>query len=142
MKKFEGNFLRAITADCDYSIDAQLARVGNNLIVNVAHNFLAVLDGTVAERIAPVGGAENRSATRQNAAHIFERELVRFFRPDQAIEAIRNADHLPLVFEKSSFDRSANDGVEAGSVAAPGANADAADRRHVACYWRVTVKLS
>src|SRR6058998_2892462 len=114
MKKFEGNFLRAVTPDCDYIIDAQLARVGNNLIGNVAHNFLAVLDGTVAERIAPVGGAENRSATR------------------------RNADHLPLVFEKSSLDRSANDGVEAGSIAAPGANADAADRRHVACYWRVT----
>src|SRR5437763_4157533 len=54
MKKFEGNFLRAITADCDYSIDTQLARVGNNLIGNVAHNFLAVLDGTVAEGIAPV----------------------------------------------------------------------------------------
>ena len=58
MKKFEGNFLRAVTPDCDYGIDAQFARVGNNLIGNVAHNFLAVLDGTVAERIAPTASTQ------------------------------------------------------------------------------------
>src|SRR5439155_20690818 len=70
------NFLRAVTPDCDYGIDAQLARVGNNLIGNIAHNFFPVLDRTVAEGIAPVRGTEDCSATRQNAAHIFERELV------------------------------------------------------------------
>src|SRR6059058_3927482 len=52
MKKFEGNFLRAVTPDCDYGIDAQLARVGNNLIGNIAHNFFPVLDRAVAEGIA------------------------------------------------------------------------------------------
>src|SRR5947209_17421457 len=72
MKKFEGNFLRAVTPDCDYGIDAQLARVGNNLIGNIAHNFFPVLDRAVAEGIAPVRGTEDCSATRQNAAHIFE----------------------------------------------------------------------
>src|SRR6059058_5393945 len=49
MKKFDGNFLRAVTPDCDYGIDAQLARVGNNLIGNIAHNFFPVLDRAVAK---------------------------------------------------------------------------------------------
>ena len=80
--------------------------------------------------IAPIGGAQNGAAARQNAADVLERELVGFLRPDQSVETIRNADDLPLVLQEGALDHGANDGVEAGSVASAGADADTANVRH------------
>ena len=80
--------------------------------------------------IAAVGGAENGSATRQNAGNLFDREFERFFRPDEAVEAIGDADDLPSVLKDGSFGGGANDRVEAGSVSASGGDTDAANVRH------------
>ena len=90
-------------------------------------NFLAVLDALVVKGIAAVGGAENRAAAGQNAADFLEREFEGFFRPDQAVEAIGDADDLPSVLEDGGLGGGANDGVEAGRVPASGGDADAAN---------------
>ena len=66
-------------------------------------HFLAVLDFSVVERVAAVGGAENRAAAGQNAGNFFQRELERFLRPDQAVEAIGNADDLPSIFQMAAL---------------------------------------
>lgn len=50
-------------------------------------------------RIAAIGRAQDGPAARQNAGDFVECEFERFFRPDQAIKAIRNADDLPFVLE-------------------------------------------
>jgi hypothetical protein len=55
-------------------------------------------------------------------AHIVERELVGFLWPDQAVEAIRDADDFPFVLQDGALDRGANHRVEAGCVAAAGAD--------------------
>ena len=129
-EKIQANLLRAVPADGDDRIDAQGAGIGDDLVGDVADNFFAVLDGLVVKRIASVGGAQNGAAAGQDSADIGERELARTFRPDETIEAIGNADDFPFVFEDGGFHGRANDRIQAGSVAAPGADADAADISH------------
>ena len=107
-----------------------LAALAMTFAGNVAHHFLAMLDFLVVERIAAVGGAEDRSAARQNAADFLEREFEGFFRPDQAVEAIGDADDLPSIFEDGGFGGGADDGVEAGRVSASGGDTDTANVRH------------
>src|SRR5580704_14240865 len=138
LEKLQCDFLRTVAADADHGIDSQLARVGDDLIRNIADDFRAVLDGTVVEGIA-----ENRTAAGQNSAHIFEIERTRFFRPDQAIEAIGNADHSPVVFENGGFYSRADYRIQAGSISASGANADTADVRHWGIgHWDVSFAVA
>src|SRR4051794_26110897 len=129
-EEVEGDFLGSIAADGDDGVNAQLGGVGDDLSRDVAHHFATVLDGFVTEGISAIGGAKNGSAARENAADIFERQLARALRPNESIEAIGNADHLPFVFEKSRLHGSADDSVQARSVSTPGADSDAADIRH------------
>ncbi len=103
LEKLVADLLRSIAADGDDGVDAELGRVGDHLAGNVARNFLAVLDVLVVEGIAAVGGAEDRSAARQNAGDFLEREFEGFFRPDQAVEAIGDADDLPSVLEMAAL---------------------------------------
>src|SRR5580658_5821129 len=102
MKKVVGDRLRAIAANGDDRVDAQLLRVGDDLGGNVTHHFLPVLLGLVVERIAAIGGAEDGAAARQNPAYAVQRKLERFLRPDQPVEAVRNSDDFPLMFENRS----------------------------------------
>jgi hypothetical protein len=85
---------------------------------------LTVLLGFVTEGIAAIGGAENSAAARQDSADPVEGELKRFLGPDEAVEAIGNADDFPMVFEDGRFGGGANDSIEAGSVSASGGDAD------------------
>lgn len=89
-----------------------------------------MLDFLVVERIAAVGGAEDGSAARQNAADFLEREFKGFFRPDKTVEAIGDADDLPSILEDGGFSGGADDGVKAGRVSATGCNTDTANVRH------------
>ena len=130
LEKLVGDFLRAVAADADDGVDAQLARIGDDLSGNVAHDLLAVLHFFVVKRIAAVGGAEDGSSARQNAADFLEREFERFFRPDEAVEAIGDADDLPPVLQDGGFGGGADDGVEAGRVSASGGDTDTANVRH------------
>src|SRR5579872_4500698 len=129
-EKLQRDLLRTISANADDGIDSELMRVGDHFVRNVAHDFHAIFNGAVAEGIAAVSSAEDSSATGQNSADIFEREWPRFFRPDQTVEAVRNANDLPVVLEDGGFNDRADNRIQTGSVSAPGANADSADVRH------------
>ena len=76
MEEFQRNLLRAVAADGDDSVNAQLAGVGNYLVGNIASDFLTILHGSVLERIAAVGGTEDGAATGEDAADILKRELT------------------------------------------------------------------
>jgi hypothetical protein len=71
LRKFVTDLPRSVATDGDDGIDAQFHGVSDYLARNVAHHFFAVLDFLIVKRIATVGGAENRSPTRQNAADLF-----------------------------------------------------------------------
>ena len=71
------------------------------------------------ERIAAVACPKNRAAARKNPAHVIQLELVGFLRPNQAVEAIRDADDSPFVLQDGPFDRGANHGIEAGASPPP-----------------------
>ena len=77
--------------------------------------------------VAAIRGAENRSAARHDAADFFECQFKGFLREDQAVEAIGDADDLPAILKDGGFRGGADYGVEAGRIAASGANADAAN---------------
>ena len=64
-------FMRAVAADRDEGVDAQLGGVRDHVGGDVANDFLAVLFGVVAEGIAAVGGAEDGAAAGQDAADVF-----------------------------------------------------------------------
>src|SRR2546422_5678647 len=95
-EKFERNLLRAVAADADDGINSKLACVDDDLIRYVADDLASVLNRPVIERVAPISGPKDSAATRQDAADVLQRELVRFLWPDQAIKSIRNADDLPF----------------------------------------------
>lgn len=61
--------------------------------------------------------------------NVFQREFEGFFRPDQAVGAIGDADDLPFVLEDGGLGSGADHGVEAGRVAAYCGDADAAMQR-------------
>ena len=124
------NGLGPVAADADHGVHSQLAGVGNHLVGNIPNYLDTVLDTFVVERIAAVGGAQDSAPAGQNAAHVFEREFAGPFRPNQPVEAIGNADDLPLVLEDGGLHRGADDRIKAGGVATSGTDADAADVRH------------
>ena len=62
------------------------------------HGFAVLFDGEF-EGIPAIGGSENRPAARENSADGFERELVGLFGPDEPVEAVRDADDAPAVFQ-------------------------------------------
>ena len=68
-------------------------------------------------------------AVRQ-IAHVLEREFVGFLWADQAIEAVRDADDFPLMFEKRGLHHGADDSIEARRITAAGADSDATDIGH------------
>jgi hypothetical protein len=115
--------MRAVAADGEDGVDTQFFRVGEHLPGNIAGVFLAILEsGLVLKGIAAVGGTEDGAA-----AYASEREFTGPLGPDETIEAIGDADDFPMVLENGGLDRGPNDGVEAGRVAAPGADANAAN---------------
>src|SRR5438128_6655652 len=89
-KKPERDLLRTIPADTDDRINSELTSIGDDFSRDVSDHFLPILHSLVMEGIATVGGAENRATTRQDAADVLECEFARFFRPDQAVEAVGN----------------------------------------------------
>jgi hypothetical protein len=106
-------------------------RVGNDLVGNIADDFLTVLHCLVLKRVAAVGGAEDGAAAGQDAARTFERKFNRALGPDQPIEAVGDADDFPVIFENGRIADSADDGVKPGRVAAPGPDANATYVRHI-----------
>ena len=85
----------------------------------------------MGERIAAVDRAEDRAAEPQDAGDIARRQHARAVRLEQAVEAVFEADALDAGVA-GRLDDGADDGVQAGRVAAAGEDADAFDRRHAA----------
>jgi hypothetical protein len=54
MEKFVADLLRPIPANRNDGVDAQLLRVGDDLVGDVAHDFLPVFFRPVVERIAAI----------------------------------------------------------------------------------------
>jgi hypothetical protein len=57
LERLQCDGLRALATDADHSINAQLAGVANDFVGNIAHDFLAIFEGAIFERIAAVGRA-------------------------------------------------------------------------------------
>src|SRR5882762_8120719 len=88
------------------------------------------LDGSLLEGITAIRGAQDSAVARQDTADVFERELARLLRPEQAVEAVGDANDFRLMLENGRFDDSAEDGVEAGRVTAARTDADGANVGH------------
>jgi len=130
LEKVQSDLLGAVAANADHGVDSELAGVGDDFVGNVADDLRAVLDDLVVKRIAAIGGAKDGAAAGQDSADVLEGKWPGFFRPDQAIEAVGNADDPPVIFENGRLDGGTDDRIQTGGVAAPGTNADAADVRH------------
>jgi hypothetical protein len=116
VKEFGRNLLRAVVAtDGDDRVNSRFLRVGDDLVGNVADDFLAVLHRLVLKGITAVGGAEDGAAAGQDTAHALARQFKRALGPDQAVKAIGDANDLPVVFENGRLDDGANDHVESAS---------------------------
>ena len=83
----------------------------------------------LVKRIAAVDGAEDRAAEPEDAGDVARRQQPRLFRIDQAVEAVLEADDLDAGVV-GRLDDGADDGVEAGGVAAAGEHADFFDSGH------------
>src|SRR5580700_8820676 len=117
-EQLKRDFLRTISANADDGINSKLMGVGDNFVRNIAHDLDATFNRAVAKRIAAVGGAEDSSAAGQNPADVLEGEWPRFIRPDQAVEAVGNADDLPVVLEDRGFNDRTDNRIQTGSVSA------------------------
>src|SRR3954465_966480 len=115
-----GDFLRSIASDHDQRINAHLLGVVDDLVGNVLHRAIGHL---VIERIATIRRAEDRSAARQNTAHVLQFQHARLLWPYQAIKAVLDPDDLPFVLEDCRLNRGADDCVEARATAAAGGDA-------------------
>ena len=131
MEELERDLLRAIATHGDDGVDAKLLRVGNDLVGNVANDFLTVLHCLVLKGVAAVGGPEDGAATGLDPADAFQREFDRAFGPDQPVKAIGDAEDFLVIFENGRLDDGADDRVEPGRVATPGPDANATYVRHV-----------
>ena len=126
LKELERDFLRAIAADDDERVEPKLVEVRNQPARHIALNLDAIFYETVFERIAAIRGPQNRAAARQDAADVGQSQGTGFPRPDEAIEAILNTGDLPAIFQHRALHRGADDGVQSGTIAATGDDADAA----------------
>ena len=113
-----GDAQRAVSPNDDQSIQAQAAAVLQAEPGIVAGHFLPVFHPAVGKWIAAVGGAENRSATRQDSAHRIQRQFTASIRPDEPIEAVGNPQDTPAVNVDGCFYDPANHGVQTGAISA------------------------
>ncbi len=111
---------RVVAADRDEHVDAAL-------LERCEHALLAVL-GLVDVRARR---AENRAAPVQDAARVLARELDRVV-VEHALPALAKAEDLVSVVVDPPADDSADDGVQAGAVAAACQKSDSCHVRHPA----------
>ena len=123
----------AVAADRDQGVDLVLAELCDQFLgtVDLDERTVGLLD-RVAGWIAAVGGAEDRAAGVDDAAHIFAGELDDavaarvLLRSHQAVEAVTDADDVPAPVAGGERG-GADDGVQTRSIAAAGAQGDALD---------------
>ena len=84
----------------------------------------------IFERIAAIGGTQDGAAAGQNTAHVTEQEGAAFFRPDESVKAVADADDVVTILEDGGFHRGSDDGIETGTVSSASADADFSDFSH------------
>ena len=122
--QIQSDLLRAVTAHHDERVQAQSTGVVEHALREIAHDFLPVLGQLVLERIAAVGGTEDGSTPRQNAADALRIQPYRLLGPDQPVKTVADADHLPSVFLHRTPYRRPDHRVQSGTIATASANAD------------------
>jgi len=115
-----GDRERAVAADGDQRIDAELARTLDEVIRTIDHPERAIrLEEGILERIPAVGGAEDGPAKMADAANGLPSERDDLFLAEEAGVALGDTEDLPAAVERGE-DGSADDRIQAGSVAATG----------------------
>ena len=112
----------AVAADHDQ-------RVEPDLVKHLADAIRVVVRAVrrrhqLMKRIAAIDGAEDGAAEPQDARHVARRQHARAIRLEEAVEAVFEADALDAAVGRG-LDDGADDGVQAGRVAAAGEDADA-----------------
>ena len=125
-----GDRQRAVAADHDDGVEPQTLDVGLDGVRGVDDLLLAVRPPIhVSERVAAVGGTEDRPAARQDPLDVVALELPRLHL-DQPREAVEDADRRGPIVDPARLDGGANDRVQSRGVAAPGEDADPSNRTH------------
>ncbi len=125
--QIEADLLGAIATDDDEGVEAHGLGVVNDFIGEIADGFVSIVVHAIGEGVAAIGGSEDGSAARQNAAHIVEQQGAAFFGKDESVEAVTNADYLVSILEDGSFYGGPDDCVEARTVSSAGTDSNFSD---------------
>ena len=125
---------RSVAADGDQRVDAVLLEVAEQLLGSVHLDPGAVvLLHRVGDRVAAVGGADDRATLVNDAANSVTGQLDQptvgvLVRKQQPVEAVADPDHIPVAVSCRQGGR-ADDSVESRRVTAAGAHSDPFDAR-------------
>ena len=122
---------RAVPADHHQRVEPHLVEHLDHAVA-VGPQAVGGLD-RIEKRIAAIGRAENRPAEPHDAADVVRCEHARSAALDQAIEAVFEADAFDAGVI-GGLDHRADDGVQAGGIAAAGEDADAFEGSHCIEY--------
>ncbi len=123
-----GQLQASLAAHHEETVQAQILVRLQRLVRVVAYSDLAVfVILPVGEGVALVRRAQDRAAQRQNVLDAAGCESLGAVE-DQPVEAVLDADDLGAVLDVRRAGHGANDGVEAGAVAAASENAYAFER--------------
>ena len=126
----EADLLGAIAADDHESVQAHDFGVMDDFVGEIAHCLMPVIADAVGEGIAAIGGAKDGPAAGQNAAHVIQHQGTAFFRPDEAVKAVANANDFIAILEDGGFNGGADDCVETRAVSPAGTDANFSDLSH------------
>ena len=133
-KQALGDLQGAVAADRDQDLGTDFPDIVQHLGGNVAQFGAAVVHNRVLEGIAPVAGAQDGAAPRQDAAHGVEGQFPPAGLSDQAVESVFNTEHPPAVSAHSGSDHAADDCVQTGAVPAPGKNGNGSAHDSLLCF--------
>src|SRR6185369_9982757 len=122
--QFQGDLERAVSPYRDQRLYSQGADVFHDPVGNVHPDDFPVLFHRIIKGVAPIGGAQDSTATGQDPSHTFQGQSPALVQIQQAVKAVLDADHLPAMPDDGGFYHAADDGVQAGAVAAAGEDAD------------------
>ena len=115
---------RAVAADGDQRVDLERPERCDKLVGAVALDRGTTGPGCrPAEGIAAIGGPQDGAAEMGDAAHRVRVERDDTILPEQPAVTASDADAFPAAMERSE-DGAADDGIEAGRIAAAGGDGD------------------
>jgi len=128
LEKLLADAQRTVAPNDDQRIQFELSDALQHLIGAVFNHLFAIAHHLAGERIASIGGAQNRAPSRQDAAYALGRQDLHTLRIDQAFESVTNADHLAAEIVVRRFHHRTNDSIQAGGIAPSGENPQAFHR--------------